>query len=166
MIWWILLIAFALIIAPVMWILPSPAQRRQADMREVARKLGLQVRVGQRPASHRQRVRKEDTGQGVCYAALLRRPRDQQVCAWQWWPADEPPRLPDNTVVPDWDRLKVLIDESGLKIDLLDYSHTGFAVWWRENGDPQTVQVLAGFVSQCLDLLQVPDAQRTHRIEL
>ena len=167
MIWLILLVSFALVLAPVMWILPSPAQKSQAKMRECARKLSLQVRVGPLPQTHKQKVRKESSDQGVCYTALLRRKITDTVPAWQWWPEVET-ELPAAAGVSPQQlaAMKTAIEQSGLTVKMVEYNHTGLSCWWRETGEEPAVLALAKLQTDCLDILNVSAAMRTHRESL
>lgn len=162
MVWLIMLAGFAMVLAPVMWILPSPAQKAQAQMRESARKLGLQVRVGVMPLTHVQRVRREDAEHGVCYTAMLRRKANDTVPAWQWWLDEDLPKASEVST-EQMDALRLVVKNSGLEVKILEYNHTGFGCWWREKGDAQTVVQMAQLLTSCLDILNVAESSRTHR---
>src|SRR5690554_4998599 len=91
----------AMVIAPVLWIMPSPRQRRQEHMRARARALGIDVRVGELPQTRRARVRRESPRHGAAYrltgagARSGRRAtlvcRDGPAAPWQLESGDEPP---------------------------------------------------------------------------
>jgi len=63
-------VAILVIIGSVMWLKPSPTQRRQTQMRLLARQLGLDVRLSGLPQTRRARVRQERPEQGVVYRWL------------------------------------------------------------------------------------------------
>ncbi len=63
-------VAILVIIGSVMWLKPSPTQRRQTQMRLLARELGLDVRLSALPQTRRARVRQERPEQGVVYRWL------------------------------------------------------------------------------------------------
>ena len=52
---------------PVLWLKPSPAQKRQAQLRQYAMGLGLQIKLCDLPQTHRATVRKEIPAKGVVY---------------------------------------------------------------------------------------------------
>ena len=60
MFWIIASLVLAFMLAPILWIVPSPRQRRQMRLRERARELGITVQIATFPQTRRQRVRKEE----------------------------------------------------------------------------------------------------------
>lgn len=69
MVWLLILFVALFVIAPVFWIMPTPAQRRQERMRARARTLGLEVVGCELPQTRRQRVRGEPRRLGMLYRA-------------------------------------------------------------------------------------------------
>lgn len=67
MVYLVVVLVLALVIGPVVWLRPSPAQARQAQLRLRARGLGLEVRIAELPQTRRARVRREDAQQGAAY---------------------------------------------------------------------------------------------------
>ncbi len=63
------LVALSLL-GSVMWLKPSPAQRRQAEFRALASQLGLHVRLAPLPQTRRARVRQQAPDPGVVYRLL------------------------------------------------------------------------------------------------
>ena len=131
----IILIVFAIIVGPLMWMMPSPKQRREEAVRLRAHSLGLQVKVCDLPQSHRQVVRKERPIQGVVYRLpiLMNRPVTRKVSfrvqkaqdALEW-------------IGPESQELQACL-ESGLKrapndVVSIEYSAVGVACYWREKG--------------------------------
>lgn len=83
MFWVIAIAVLAFMLAPILWIIPSPRQRRQAELRERARQLGVSVQITQLPQTRRQRVRKEAAIGGLCYAMTL--PKSRAGERWRYW---------------------------------------------------------------------------------
>lgn len=145
MVWVILFVVVAMVLAPVMWMMPSPAQKRQAVMRERARKLGLMVNIVDLPQSHRAKVRREPAVQGVSYSLRIARQKGVQRPCWFIWreqPADEPQAA---AAVP-----AVLIDEIQSLRDMmpadmvgLESNEAGYSAYWREQGDSAVVDQIA-----------------------
>lgn len=58
----------ALLLGPVLWLRPSPMDRRRARIRDRARELGLHIRVCDLPQTRRERVRGDHPGLGAAYS--------------------------------------------------------------------------------------------------
>lgn len=80
--WLFVVLGLALAAAPLVYIVPRPAQRRQALLRERARQLGLEVRLSPMPQTRRLRVRREDPVQGVRLLLRARRPTVSPAPYW------------------------------------------------------------------------------------
>ena len=70
MFWIIASLVLAFMLAPILWIVPSPRQRRQMRLRERARELGITVQIATFPQTRRQRVRKEANAEVATVEAL------------------------------------------------------------------------------------------------
>ena len=132
----IIFVAIALALSPVLWMMPSPKQKRQMQLRQRAMALGLQVKVCDLPQSYRDRVRQESPEQGVVYRLLWRRPDTDNenfhyLCL----------RAGDNgdagSAVEEV--LSSALDAMDDTIVAVDYTASGIAVYWRENGPIEKV---------------------------
>ncbi|GAB3374123.1 hypothetical protein NCG89_01855 [Spongiibacter taiwanensis] len=146
--WLIGIAVIAFMLAPIIWILPSPRQQRQTRLREAARLKGLQVRVTTLPQTRRQRVRREAQERVVSYTRPIhnRQPGNR----WILWltPQDEPQ---DDELAVD-DPLREIIGQQRFPEDaeLLEYTGLGLSLYWRERrADKQTVEAL----SQVLEII-------------
>lgn len=150
MTWLIVFIVVALILAPVMWMMPSAAQKRQAIMRERARKLGLMVNIVDLPQSHRAKVRKESVSKGVSYSLRIARQKGWQRPHWFIWreqPAGEPAaaELPPPAIL---ERLQSLREQMPADMVGLESNESGYSVYWQERGDSAAVDNIAALLEE------------------
>ena len=159
MTWLVMLVGFALVLAPIMWIMPNKGQRRQEAMRTRARELGLQVRVGTLPQTRIQGVRKDETRRGICYLLPIRRKSSDIVPAWTVWPeADENGEIvgagEDSFSLGE---LKTAIQSEiaavPLTVRAVDHHQLGIGVWWNEQGEVSEVDVLKEFLEKLAQLI-------------
>lgn len=134
-------LALLLVLSPVAWMMPSPQQHRQAKLREYARKLGIDVRIGELPQTRRERVRAQPVEQGAIYRIPVRdgwrQPRSYMLCrlsAAEPWEAleDSPPLAPALEAVLQQVAATVPADVVGIELAV-----TGPAFYWRERGKEQ-----------------------------
>lgn len=134
-----------MVLAPVLWMMPSPRQRRQERMRARARSLGLDVRLGELPQTRRARVRREDTRQGVSYrlpaagarsgGSALLLCRENAASPWESvsgeaLSAELQPLLEAFAAAAPGD------------VVAMELSPLGIAAFWRESGDVDAVERL------------------------
>ena len=145
------------LLGSVLWLKPSPAQRRQAELRALARQLGLDVRLAPLPQTRRARVRQQAPDPGVVYRLLrfdLKVPlaRDYVLVRES---ADAPWEPQTDELLPT--ALQRVLDEvlQGLPRDSLAVELTphGPGVYWRERGDAQTVRDLGGSLERLVQAL-------------
>lgn len=136
-------LALLLVLSPVAWMMPSPQQRRQAKLREYARKLGIDVRIGELPQTRRERVRAQPVEQGVIYRIPVRdgwqQPRSYMLCrvsAAERWETleDSPPLTPALEAALQQVAAAVPADVVGIELAV-----TGPAIYWRERGNEAVV---------------------------
>ncbi len=153
-------LALLLVLSPVAWMMPSPQQRRQAKLRERARKLGIDVRIGELPQTHRQRVRKEPPEQGVVYRLPLRdgwsQPRAYLYCrasAADTWEAQagSSPLAPAVETV-----LQQVAARAPADVLAIELAATGPAFYWRERGDERVVEKVLGLLTELAAALKSP----------
>lgn len=147
MAWVIAMLALALVVSPVVWMMPSPAQRRQARLRQRAMQLGLQVRVGELPQTHRQRVRREPARAGVSYRLPVHDQRElfageYRLCrerAGGAWVAE-----PERTLAPVLrEALDAAMAAVPADVAAIELTPQGPALYWTERGDEPEVELLA-----------------------
>ncbi len=153
-------LALALVLSPVAWMMPSPQQRRQAKLRERARRLGIDVRIGELPQTHRQRVRRQPAEQGVIYRLPLRDgwrlPRSHLRCragAEEPWEqqADLPPLSPALEAA-----LQQVMARVPRDVVAIELASTGPAFHWRERGDERVVEQVHALLGELAAALTAP----------
>ncbi len=154
MLWLIALLVIGMVLAPVMWIMPTPTQRRQTRLRDAARAAGLQVQVGPLPQTRRQRVRKEDTEFGVGYMLRLPRPKRARQ-AWIVW------RQPgDDEAAPELSAaaqaaLDTVLEAMPADVVAVEYTAIGLIAHWRERGSEEDVQHIGQLLTQLANAMGV-----------
>ncbi|WP_269618374.1 hypothetical protein [Zhongshania sp. BJYM1] len=131
--WLIAIVVIGFMLAPVLWILPSRRQSQQAEIRALARKLGLSVKVVAMPKTRRAKVRREDDLFGVCYTRLIHTKKAQS--AWKYWLVAVPEGDDDSTSV---DSATVELIEKHRHLlprdaSMLELTPLGLNIYWREN---------------------------------
>lgn len=139
-----LLIAIAVLafmLAPIIWIVPTPSQKRQARLRERARQLGLDVKVTSLPQTRRARARKEPQRQILRYTWPVQKAARQEH--WYFWLTEVEPD--DNTAPADIaGHLSTDQIQWPKGVVLVEGSPRGISVYWREGGaDVDDVDTLA-----------------------
>lgn len=146
MVYLVVLLAMALVLGPVFWLRPSPAQKRQARVRMAARAHGLDVRLTDLPQTHRAAVRREDVNQGVVYRLPVFDPRavislkhrcvrEPGATAWE----DEGDVLPAALQ----ERLAQMLTQMPDDAVAVELGPQGPAVFWSERGSEEMVVHLA-----------------------
>ena len=137
----IALVIISMVLAPVLWIMPTPKQKRQMALRQKAMAMGLQVRVCDLPQTHRAQVRGESPVQGVVYRMLWFRTINknslfEHLCL----------REPDESEYSK----KTLLDSLLLSaverlpkcVVALEYTHSGLGIYWTEQGGIAQVDII------------------------
>ncbi len=146
MVYIIIILVMAMVIGPVLWMRPTEGQARQAQLRTQARGLGLDIRITELPQTHRAKVRREDTRQGVAYrlpvfdprtvvALSQRRVRDAAGAAWEVEGDKLPPSLQASV-----DQVCELLPADVVAVEL---GPQGPTVYWRERGGDEAVALIA-----------------------
>jgi len=157
-------VVLLLVLSPVVMMMPSPRQRRQALLRERARKLGIDVRVAELPQTHRQRVRREPVEQGLVYR-LPQRDGWHQVrahlrcrasAADEWEVQEGSPALTE--------ALEAAVAQVAARVPTdavaIELAATGPAIYWREHGNEQAVERVHGLLSELVAALKNPVEER------
>ncbi|NKI17208.1 hypothetical protein HCU74_07205 [Spongiibacter sp. KMU-166] len=151
MFWLIVIGVLAFMLAPILWIIPSPRQKRQIALRDVARKQGILVQIGSLPQSRRQRVRKEGQIPGLAYCLML--PKGARLARWRLWFNGEGEH-DDVAGPPDSVRQKIaaLGDAWPEDVILIEASEQMLKVYWREkNADVATVEALVSAMTSIVE---------------
>lgn len=145
-----ILVVIALIVGPVAWLRPSPADRRRERLRSRARHLGLQVNLCELPQTHRQQVRRERPEMGASYS--LRDP--ERVLPSGRWLRDEGGewQLPDGLppLASDRDWLATLNSALPASVVALERGGVVISVFWREHGNETAVEAIAEVLGQLM----------------
>ncbi len=144
MIWLIAVAVLGFMLAPLVWIIPTPRQNKQARMRERARQLGLQVRIVTLPQTRRQKVRKEEELPGVCYSLDLAKRSAKP--AWRYWFDPQLAAEDDVSLLDDGVLTAISAQQENWPKDARQLEFTGlsFNIYWLERGlDPEAVEKLA-----------------------
>lgn len=147
----------AFMLAPIIWILPSPRQRRQSLIRDKARQLGLQVRVTPLPQTRRQRVRKESQVQVVSYTRPIH--CRQPGAPWrQWLTAVEEEENTLDLLSATPAAVRQHLDELPSGGILLEYTGLGLAFYWQELGaQPDTITALSSALEHIVQAAKLED---------
>ncbi|WP_019530189.1 hypothetical protein [Dasania marina] len=152
--YFIIAIIVAIVLGPIMWMMPSTRQRQQVALRQYALAQGLQIKVCDLPQSHRQRVRKAPAKQGVIYRLPLANKRPitmtQVYClsraefvSDQFSPQPEPAVTSPQADVYEWQGDSLAAVEAEFTAALqhcpasavaIEYSAAGVACYWQERG--------------------------------
>ncbi len=135
-----------MVIGSVLWLKPSAAQQRQAQLRLLARQLGLDVRLSALPQTRRARVRGEIASQGVVYRLLRfgdrrEKPLEYLVCrvsAESEWESESETLLPP-LVRTELDRVLQQLPRDAVAFEI---TQGGCGVYWRERGGEETLREL------------------------
>ena len=151
-----LLIAIAVLafmLAPIIWIVPTPSQKRQARLRERARQLGLEVKVATLPQTRRARARREPEQQILRYTHPVQKPA--RADHWYYWLVQSEPE--DTTAPADIaDRLHRERDDWPKGTVLIEGSPRGLSVYWKESGaDIPEVENLATVLAKLVKELHL-----------
>jgi hypothetical protein len=137
---WIIL-AIALVLGPVMWLMPSATQSRQAKLRTRAIALGLDVKIAEMPQVRRALVRKEDTVMGAVYR--YRHPEKHLGSSWMVrrepgheWEEEGLAGVP----LPQRELLQQLQSQLPADVYAIEQSDFGVGMYWTERGDVPTVE--------------------------
>jgi hypothetical protein len=148
LIYLIIFLALAMVVAPLMAFKPSKLVKRQMAFREKALALGLQVKVADLPQSHRAKVRQQAVEQGVVYRLPFRQQKslaviDPQICVFTGegfeWSGSQPEFI-QQLFEQCWKQLPP--DSVALELNA-----TGVAVYWGEQGTVERVQQLNDVLS-------------------
>lgn len=150
--WFIALAVMAFMLAPVLWIIPSPRQLRQEKVRTRARQLGLQVKMTAMPQQHRAKVRGEDPRQGLCYTRPVYGRRNSPV--WTLWLCEIEEREPASPQPPQelTNFIQTLRGVLPADATLIERNELGLCLYWYErNAEEETIESLATALNQIIE---------------
>ena len=141
----VILVVIAAVIGPVMWIMPSPSQRKLVKLRQYAMTKGFHIKVADMPQSHRQRVRKQDPVHGVHYSLpLVIKPKagDEKFnyCLTR---ADTHTEWVDENIPTNPVAMEQLLAAMPEAVIAVEHASHGVAAYWREKGGELTVDKIA-----------------------
>jgi hypothetical protein len=134
------------LVSSVLWLKPSAAQQRQTELRLLARRLGLDVRLCPLPQTRRDRVRGEPAQQGVVYRLLRfgagnRASFHYLACradAHSEWESETATALPAAVRAA----LERALSELPADAVAFEIAAQECGVYWRERGDEEIVKLL------------------------
>ncbi|MGJ8685970.1 MAG: hypothetical protein ACSHWQ_00715 [Spongiibacteraceae bacterium] len=150
--WFIALAVMGFMLAPVLWMIPSPRQVRQEKIRQRARQLGLQVKITPMPQQHRAKVRGEDPVQGVCYTRPIHGRRNSP--AWTQWLCEIEEREPSSPQPPLELANFIQAERAVLPADatLIERNQLGLCLYWFErNAELETIESLAAVLNRIVE---------------
>lgn len=151
--WLIILMIVAAVISPIFWLMPSPRQRYQMELRKQALHSGLKVRIekfklnGQEYPAVAYRWMRENKKQAYRFrVARTARLEQEQIGiygepfieGWHW--LEEPMPIADSETL---DKLAGLLQALPADTIILEGGTATLTLWWRENGSPEEVKKLA-----------------------
>ena len=149
----IIAVVVIVVLSPVFWIMPSPAQKRQMQLRQHAMTLGFIVKIADLPQSHLAKVRKEKVEQGVTYRLpwAVKRKHPQNIDYLLMRNSEEAPLCFDNSSFGQ--QMHLLMQDTLLQLPdsvvALEYANPGLAVYWHERGD---VELVSSLYQQLIEL--------------
>ncbi len=154
MAWIIAFFVVAFVVAPVVWVMPTPAQRRQARLRQHAQSLGLSISITELPQSRRDRVRKEPTRLGVRYCLPIVREKSFYRPQWLIWreaPEGEE-AVSERCPATLKGQSAALRERMTPDMVALESGAEGYALYWRERGDESAVDAVAELLEEVRQL--------------
>ena len=143
MVYALIFLGLAVVIAPLVSVMPSKAQRRKAALRDRARELGLRVSLRPLPEVP-PRFRFVPEGELVSYERLLPKSLQQSArcvryvrCDGEWL------RTSGETEAPDW--LASLPDG----VALVQLSEAAISIFWNEQGAIEDLEC----ISQAIEII-------------
>ncbi|OPX56954.1 hypothetical protein SAMN02745127_00854 [Oceanospirillum multiglobuliferum] len=156
--WLIILVIVAAVISPIFWLMPSPRQRYQMELRKQAMHAGLKVRIeklklnGQEYSAVAYRWMREDKKNvyrfKVARTARLEKEEigiygDPFIEGWHW--LEEPMPIADAATLA---KLEEMLKALPADTMILEGGTATLTLWWHENGSPEDVQKLAELFAQ------------------
>lgn len=148
MAWIIGFFVVAFVVAPVIWIMPTPAQRRQARIRQHAQSLGLSINIVELPQSRRAQVRKEGAQLGVRYCLPIKREKNVFRPQWMLWrvPPEGEEDISARCPAAVAAEAQALRERMAEDVVAIESGAEGYAVFWRERGEEEAVDRVAALL--------------------
>ena len=142
----IIAVVVLLVLSPIFWIMPSPKQKRQMQLRQRAMTIGFIVKIADLPQGYRAKVRQEKVEQGVTYRlawGIKRKHPEGVEYLLMRNPDEEISDFDDSS----FDRQIQLLMRNTLQqlpdaVVALEYASPGLALYWREQGSVELVDEL------------------------
>ena len=149
----IIAVVVLMVLSPIFWIMPSPKQKRQMQLRQKAMALGLIVKIADLPQQHRAKVRQEKAEQGVTYLLpweVKRKHPEGVEYLLMRDPGDTPSSFDGSAFAQQMQALmQAALQQLPDSVVALDYAKPGLSLYWRERGD---IEVVSSLHSQLSDL--------------
>lgn len=142
MVWIVIALGMLFVAAPIVWIMPTPAQRRVERLRAHARGIGLETVSCELPQARRERVRGESPRRGMLYRVPWPRDADRATVSGRWV------RTSEGTWETDSDAVAAaiaggLLASMPLTVRAVELGPRGPGVYWNEQGDAATIDAFA-----------------------
>ncbi|WP_145999211.1 hypothetical protein [Oceanicoccus sp. KOV_DT_Chl] len=152
----IIVVVMAVVLSPIFWMMPSPKQKRQMQLRQHAMNLGLQVKICDLPQTERAKVRREPVVQGVIYR-LPWRSKQRDVFQHIVQRSDLETEPFQKAGSRDWQTLVgATLAALPDTVVAIEYATAGLAIFWREQGDVDFVESLKRQLQQLQQQLHAP----------
>jgi hypothetical protein len=138
----IIILVMLLVLSPVFWMMPSPKQKRQMQLRQRAMALGFQVKICDLPQTHVAMIRKEPPEQGVVYRLLWRDKKQNTDNFHYIILRDQGEEGQTDLPTAIASLLLELLVSMPDQVVGLEYASSGVALYWRERGGVEQVDHL------------------------
>ncbi|ARN75673.1 hypothetical protein [Oceanicoccus sagamiensis] len=147
----VIALVVVMVISPIFWIMPSPKQKRQMQLRQRAMSVGFLVKLADMPQTHRAQVRKEKPEQGVVYRLpweVKRKHPEGVDCLLMRNPSEEAGPALTGFAEQLQQQMRACLDDLPDSVQALEYAQPGFAIYWREQGNAELIDSLYQRLSQ------------------
>ncbi|PSL14869.1 hypothetical protein CLV44_10645 [Marinobacterium halophilum] len=163
--WVIIVFIVASLVGSVMWVMPSPRQRYQADLRMRARKLGIQVQLARLALPRAQGEMEAETISVPAYRFVRTNLERAERDAWIGWQVHRLATLNDAGLPDGWswikgaERLSATAQASIIELlqqlpdDVVGVESTPLhlSLYWHERGESDRLEQLHAWVQPLLE---------------
>lgn len=144
----LILVVLAIVIGPIMWIMPSASQRKLVQLRQYALSKGFQIKVADMPQSHRQKVRQEEPVRGVHYLLpLINKPKaGTEKFLFCLTRSDSNLEWIEGNIPSNEKAMIKLLEQMPDSAVAVEHASHGVAVYWRERGGEESVDLIASLL--------------------
>lgn len=163
--WLIIVFIMASLIGSVMWVMPSPRQRYQADLRMRARKAGIQVQLVRLELPRAQGEMEGDTLSVPAYRFLRHNVERVEKDRWHCWEVLRLETLNQQGLVAGWswrsddvalagealDGLNSILQQLPDDVIGVESTPLHLTLYWHERGEADRLDTLIGLVAPLLE---------------